>query len=224
MMQREPFSQTAWLKAMKQAAAAQGAPAPHTGGICFGLCLYWLQLMRDPNARGPRDRMDALRSAFTLAMRWQKSYKDMAQQKDEQAARRHLGSAAGAEFDDRTLVEARFVGRPGMVRTMERDLSVPGASILWSLWRFSRGSQKDPGWGHAIAGFYNLVPVQTNIHSRTIHIFDPNLGEYYGPPHVVPEIVSDMFGRIPLYVGYDVMERQDVTFPGDKSDDKFALS
>lgn len=224
MMQREPFSQTAWLRAMRQAAEVQGATAPHTGGICFGLCLYWLQLMRDANARSPGDRMLALRSAFTLAMRWQKSYKELAKQRNEEAARKHLGRGAGAEFDEKTLVEARFVGRPGMVGTLERDLSVPGTSMLWGLWRFGRGTQKDPGWGHAIAGHYNLAPVQTNIHIRTIHIFDPNLGEYYGPPHAIPEIVNDMFARIPLYVGYDVMERQEVTFPGGKSDDRFALS
>lgn len=182
-MELTPFNQGALLSGLADPQARRG--------VCVALCDRWLTLMKQANARTPEDRMDSLRKSLQASIGYQKSYAQLRAEKDREAARKHMGKKLGLEFEGLTRVEKRLAGEAGMVTRLERDVETPGASVAWTL--------AFPAGRHAIAAVHNMSAVTTNIHRFTLHVFDPNLGEYVGTVQELPAIVADMFRRIPDY-------------------------
>lgn len=191
-------------------------------GVCAALCYMWLDLMRDATARRPEDRMDSLRATISMAIRRQRSYSEMARAKGREAGRKFLAKSFGMEFEELTRIERRFTGKIGMVLRMQKDLEPPGARMIWRL-SFHGGD------AHALAGTHGMETICTNIHRRSVHVFDPNIGEYVGQVQDIPGIVDDMFRRIPYYDRVETMDRRAVTLSGDDAEedeektDPFAL-
>jgi hypothetical protein len=201
-MKRTPFSQAEWLDVLAKFGDAQAASPESQAGVCFGLCLLWLKMMDQSLYRSPEERMKALGRGFKKAISWQLSYRRLAQQLEVAPAVVEMGRRAGLAMEEQTVVERRLARKTGMVLRIQRDLELPGAGAMWSL--------QFPVGAHAIAGRNTFAKVTTNIHVRTIHVFDPNLGEYVGQPHDIPAIVEDMFRRIPAYDAVVTMFRDRV--------------
>lgn len=190
-------------------------------GVCAALCDMWMDLMRDAKARQPEDRMDSLRATISMTIRRQKSYREQVRAKGREAGRRFLDKGFGMEFEELTRVERRFTGRTGMVLQIQKDLELPGARMGWSLIFHGRGA-------HALAGCNNFAEISTNVMQRSVHVFDPNIGEYVGQSQDIPGMVDDMFRRIPGYDRVETMERRAVTMLGDDDEveertDPFAM-
>jgi hypothetical protein len=205
-MERTPFSQTEWLDVLAKFGDAEAASPESQAGVCFGLCLLWLKMMDESLYRSPRERMRALGRNFKQAVGWQARYTLLARSLGVPLAREAMGRTAGLGFEEQTVVERRLAGKTGMVMRMQRDLEPPGAGAMWSL--------SFPIGAHALAGRNTFSAVTTNIHIRTIHVFDPNLGEYVGQPQEIPDIVEDMFRRIPAYGSVKEMSRRSVAALG----------
>ncbi len=207
-MHLTPFNQNAMLSRLQDPDARRGA--------CAALADMWLTLMEDATARSPEERMDSLRSTISFAIRRQAEYRDAFRRRGRDAARRELDERFGFGVEEQTRIERRFTGRAGMVMRMREDLELPGARASWSLiW---------PGGAHAIAGVHNASRVTTNVMRVSLHLFDPNLGEYVGQLHEVPAIVDDMFQRVRPYSRIETMERRFVDAPEADEEDRFKLS
>ncbi|MFN6954393.1 MAG: hypothetical protein ACK4PG_06305 [Acetobacteraceae bacterium] len=201
------------LAAFNQGAVLGQIPDPAVRrGVCAALCDMWINLMQDARARKPEDRMDSLRATISMTIRRQKSYKEQVREKGRQAGREFLSRGFGMEVEEQTRILRRFTGRTGMVLQMQKDLEVPGARVGWSLLFHGGGA-------HALAGCNEFTMITTNIMRRTVHLFDPNIGEYVGQPQDVPAIVDDMFRRIPGYNRVETMERRVVTVLGEDGED-----
>jgi len=162
------------------------------GGICVALCDAWLALIRGHTARTPSERMDQLRITAPSAMSYQRDYLTARDTQGREAARAQVGARLGHRFEERTVVTESIVGKAGIRATMARDLSEFGAAACWTM--------EMPGVGrHAIAGYRGLLSMMSNVHAASLHIFDPNLGEYVGGLGELDLILQDLFGRIPMY-------------------------
>jgi hypothetical protein len=195
------------LTPFNQGALLAGVADPQArGGVCVALCDRWLSLMKQANARSPEDRMDSLRKTLQASIGYQKTYGELRAAKDRDAARKHMGKKLGLEFEGLTRVEKRLAGEAGMVARLARDVEAPGASMGWTL--------AFPAGRHAIAAVHNVSSISTNIHRFTLHVFDPNLGEYVGTLQELPAIVADMFRRIPDYRLVTAIDRTEDTSGG----------
>lgn len=152
--------------------------------------------------------MDSLRKTLQASIGYQKTYGELRAAKDRDAARKHMGKKLGLEFEGLTRVEKRLAGEAGMVSRLARDVEAPGASMSWTL--------AFPAGRHAIAAVHNVSSISANIHRFTLHVFDPNLGEYVGTLQELPAIVADMFRRLPDYRLVTAIDRsEDVSGGGD---------
>ncbi len=104
-----------------------------------------------------------------------------------------MGEQVGIDYDGQTTVTRIHVGRQGMLDKLAADLALPGASATWSM-RFQAGG------GHALAGTNGLVSITPTMHRMSLHVFDPNVGEYAGTIQDLPSILGDLFQRFPLYL------------------------
>jgi hypothetical protein len=204
MWKLTPFNQGAVLGQVPDAEVRRG--------VCAALCDMWMNLMRDATARRPEDRMDSLRATISMTIRKQRSYGELVRAKGREAGRKFLGKGLGMEFEELTRIERRFTGKTGMVLQMQEDLKLPGAKMSWSL--LFQG-----GGAHALAGNHYMEAISTNFHRRSVHVFDPNIGEYVGQVQDIPGIVDDMFRRKPGYNRVDTMERRTVTLAGDDAEE-----
>jgi hypothetical protein len=161
-------------------------------GICVALCDMWLHLVRDSAARSPRERVAAMRAQAPKARQYQAAYAQRREIFGRVEARQQMGRRHGHDFEELTTVFASCVGVEGMHACMARDLEGFGASATWSI--------EVPGWGrHALAGFRGLESLSNNVHRASVHIFDPNIGEYVCEPHQIRAVLRDLFKRDPNY-------------------------
>ena len=161
-------------------------------GICVALCDLWLHIMRDGTTRSPRDRIALMRARASKARQYQAAYAQRRGIFDRVEARQQMGRRLGHDFEEQTVVMARCVGVDGMHDRMARDLEELGAAVTWTV--------VVPGWGrHALAGFRGLRSITTNMHAASVHIFDPNIGEYVLEPHQIRAALRDLFKRAPNY-------------------------
>lgn len=183
----------ATLTPFNQGELLVGATDPAVrNGICVALCDMWLHLVRDSTARSPRERIALLRARAEKARQYQAAYAQRREIFGRIEARQQMGRRHGHDFEEQTVVAARFVGEAGMHARMARDLEELGTAVTWTI--------VVPGWGrHALAGFRGLESISTNVHRASVHIFDPNIGEYVCEPHQIRAVLRDLFRRDPNY-------------------------
>jgi hypothetical protein len=216
-MRLAPFDQSVWLGVMADIAKQQDACAPAEHGMCLGLCILWLRQMQDPTRRTPTERMDALRSQLHLAVTLQAKYEAEALKAAVTASKdaalaaglSKAGGRFGLSFEEQTVVQPARVGMIGMLRRMQQDLEEPNSRVLW-------GFAGEPG-AHAIAAVNNSGKDQTTTDRGTIHVFDPNNGEYVFQMQELPMVVQDMHRHCPFYARFAVMKRRSVSFIDDLS-------
>ncbi|MFN7000698.1 MAG: YopT-type cysteine protease domain-containing protein [Elioraea tepidiphila] len=211
-MKLAPFDQTKWAGSFATIARQQEAAVSPDRGVCTGLCLIWLRLMQAPEKRTPTERMRELAGSIPEAVRLQAQYEATAlaeaeRRKKDDAMTAGLAAAAGSldlGVFEKTVVERSCVGKAGMVRTLERDLAERDARVLWGL--------VGPDGGHAIAGVNNSGRTQTTTDRNTLHVFDPNHGEYVLQPQELPAMVEEWHRLSPMYARFTVMKRRSVSF------------
>lgn len=214
-MRLAPFDQKAWTGAMAEIARQQDATGPAERGMCFGLCILWLRLMQDPTARTPTERMNQLRSTLHLAVMLQAKYEAAALKEAVTSAKdaalaaglNKAGGLMGLGFTDMPKLDLTRVGKIGMLVRMQHDLQDRDSRVLWGL--------VGPAGGHAIAGVNNSGRRQTTMDHQTVHVFDPNNGEFVAQMHELPMVVQDMFKSDPMYDRFTTMKRRSVSFLGD---------
>jgi hypothetical protein len=184
MFQLTPFSQGALLRA----AQVQGS-ARH--GVCVAMCDHWIALLRRDNREAPVLRLQKLHAALPRIIDYQNQYGELRAQLGRDAARAQVAAGVGIDYEQQTTVLKLFVGVEGLRSRLAEDLKRFGAAATWSM-RFQGGG------GHAIAGFCNIAG-QEPIHHMQMHVFDPNIGEYVGDLGDLDGILTDLFGRFPLY-------------------------
>jgi hypothetical protein len=161
-------------------------------GVCVALCDHWLEIIRRLPDVPPVNRMRLLTQKMPEVLRYQKTYAGMRGPLGRNEARRQMGAGLGLDFEEQTTIMRRFNGMAGIRAKLAADLGQIGAAATWSM-RFSGGG------GHAIAGFRGLVSVTGNMHRASLHIFDPNIGEYAGELDELDAILTDLFAKFPLY-------------------------
>ncbi len=187
----------------------QGALLTHetdpevAGGICVALCDTWLDAILSDPSGNPADRMQAMSARFAESKSRQKQYGVHRATLGREAARQAVGGGLGLDFDAQTTVMRVFVGQQGMLKRLEDDLRIPGASATWSM-RFGSGG------GHAIAGANVMRSVASNIHVTRAHLFDPNVGEYETGVADLQAVLADLFARVPRYQTTNLIHRMDV--------------
>jgi hypothetical protein len=164
------------------------------GGICVALSDRWLAFMKESRLRTPQERLAALRAQAGSAMLYQEAYAWLRAAQGREEARTNLGRTVGHEYEHQTTIMRISVGMTGLRERMMADLDELGAAVTWTM--------VIPGWGrHAIAGFRGLVSIMNNMHKASLHIFDPNVGEYVGELEQLDGILRDLFRRVPEYQG-----------------------
>lgn len=170
------------------------------GGICVALCDHWLALMKDTNSRTPPERMAQLQQYAGRAMTYQKAYGQQRRTKGREEARADMGKQLGHDFADQTTIMRVMVGFDGILARMTKDLGAIGSAVTWTM--------ALPGVGrHAIAGYRGLESLTTNMHRASLHIYDPNVGEYVGTLQELNGILRDLFKRIPEYALINELSR-----------------
>ena len=109
-----------------------------------------------------------------------------------EGARSTIGRGVGHDFQHHTTILPAIIGIDGMRARMIADLGSIQAAVTWTM--------DIPGWGrHAIAGYRGLVSITTIVHVASLHIFDPNTGEYVGDLDQLEAMLRDLFKRNPHY-------------------------
>lgn len=176
-------------------------------GVCIALCDLWLDsFLRKPKV-DPPDRMTYLMTSIGQARSHQQAYTGLRAQHGPTAARQQQGGTLGLDYDEQTTVTRAGAGRTGMIKRVGEDLRPLGAAATWSM-RF------DGGGGHAIAGVNRLERITSNIAQSTLHVFDPNVGEYMGTPDLIADILGDLFKRFPIYGSVKEIRRTTVMHLG----------
>ena len=166
-------------------------------GVCVALCDFWLRTFLDQPSVLPRHRMAYLAGLIDQARSHQAAYGGLRAALGPEDARQEVGRGLGIDYEARTTIVQLRVGQTGMLAKLAGDLKPIGSAATWSM-RFLAGG------GHAIAGINRIESMTSNMHRAVFHVFDPNIGEYSGPTDVLPEILSDLFTRVPDYA--DTME------------------
>jgi hypothetical protein len=161
-------------------------------GICVALCDIWLQSFLSKPKVDAHHRMAFLATSMAEAKAHQKSYNQLRTTQGRDEARRTVGQQRDLDYDAQTTVVRLNVGMDGIRDKIASDLSAFGSAATWSL-RFAKGG------GHAIAGVNRIESKTGNIWKSFAHIFDPNIGEYVGPFASLPEILTDLFQKFPIY-------------------------
>jgi hypothetical protein len=187
-----PFSQDVHLRSVKDPVLRNG--------VCVALCDHWLTIIKRFRDLPPVNRMRMLAQRIPEAFRHQQAYALRRAAVGRDAARREAGARLGLDYEAQTTVMRACVGMVGIRARLAADLGRIGAAATWSM-RFAGGG------GHAIAGFRGLVPVSGNVHRVSIHVFDPNIGEYAGELGELDAILADLFGRFPLYATVNEVHR-----------------
>ena len=186
MFSRTPFSQANLLKSVHDPEARKG--------VCVALCDFWLHEIKQRPNDSPAQRLSALSGErFARAVKYQQEYGQRRATVGREEARQEMGASLGLVYDsDRTQVLRVCVGLDGMIERAQHDLGSIGAAATWTM-QFENGDR------HAIAGFRGLQTLTSNMHRQTLHIFDPNCGEYLGELGDFERIFQDLFGDFPIY-------------------------
>ncbi len=169
-------------------------------GVCVALCDHWLNIIKRHPDLPSVNRMRMLAQRIPEALRHQQMYGQLRDAVGRNQARREVGAGLGLNYEEQTTIMRAFVGMAGIRAKLAADLGRIGAAATWSM-RFAGGG------GHAIAGFRGLASITANMHRASIHIFDPNIGEYTGELTDLDAILSDLFGRFPLYATVNEVHR-----------------
>ncbi len=175
-------------------------------GICVALCDDWLALIKNSYALTPEQRMKQLEVSFRASMAQQRAYSGLRKTHGREEGRRRAGSKRGLAYEfDKTQVFRIVAGGvierslPEFWGTVGRDISRVNSAATWTL-RF------EDGGGHAIAGYCGGEVIAVGFQLK-LHIFDPNLGEYFGDYDGLNEIFSHMRASIPMYLKVDSIHR-----------------
>ena len=161
-------------------------------GVCVALCDHWLKIIKRLPDVPSVNRMRLLAQQMPDVRLHQKQYNFLRDRLGREEARRKVGSPLGLAYEDQTTILRARNGMHGIRAKLGADLGEPAAAATWTL-RFPDGN------GHAIAGFRGLVSVSRTVHRATVHIFDPNIGEYAGELADLDPILTDLFAKIPDY-------------------------
>jgi predicted butyrate kinase (DUF1464 family) len=143
--------------------------------------------------------MRVLALSIDEARAHQAMYGALRDQVGPQDARAVAGQKVGIDYDAQTAVFKVYLGQNGMQAKLAADLTNIGSAATWSM-RF-------PDGGHAIAGVHRLESLTENYHQSVFRIFDPNIGEYYGPKDSLGDMLTDLFTRIPDYAATEHIRR-----------------
>lgn len=176
-------------------------PIEAQNGVCVALCDLWLFLMKSEKYRhlSAEQRMEKLASqqGMDYAINYQQQYSYNRHFLGRETGRNVSAAQLGHSFDpDGTVVmKSPFTSDPlsNIKQRLKMDLKTIGSYATWSL-RFSGGG------GHALAGISNL---RSNgpIHTITVNIFDPNIGEYSGDWIEADQILDDILSHFPSLYG-----------------------
>ena len=161
-------------------------------GVCVALCDHWLNDIKARSNDAPVDRLSRLAGTYPSVAQYQKQYGQERAQHGPEKARRDMGKQLGHDFQQHTTILPALIGATGIRQRLAADLSGLGVGATWSL-RFMDGT------GHAIAGFYGMVSVTENMHRISLHVFDPNIGEYSGTQGDLETMIGDLLTRFPEY-------------------------
>ncbi|MCS6931498.1 MAG: hypothetical protein NZM27_04740 [Acetobacteraceae bacterium] len=197
------------------------------GGICVALCDQWLKLIRSGRARTPEERLAELRHLSPEAKRRQIVYSLLRPTYGRLEARRRADKPLGLDFTEKTQVTPHLHRRPEFgpgqmqsLRAMERfiaaDLALDGAAATWTM--------EIPNLGrHAIAGYRGAVKRNVATFHLGIFLFDPNVGEFFGTPQELPQMLRALcdfapgraYDRITDFARAEVQERDPYRFEDD---------
>lgn len=169
-------------------------------GVCVALCDHWLTIVKRYPDVPSVNRMRLLTQRLPEALRHQQAYAALRATVGRNEARREVGARLGLDYEEQTTIMRACVGMVGIRAKLASDLGRIGAAATWSM-RFTGGG------GHAIAGFRGLVSVTGNVHRAVMYIFDPNIGEYVGELSDLDAILTDVFGKFPLYATVNEVHR-----------------
>jgi hypothetical protein len=161
-------------------------------GICRALCTRWLGRIRRDYGESPRDRLDNLSADFVRIMQEQRAYQKRKQVVGAEEALRESGRKQGLGYDmDHTMIMRK--GKP-MSEVRARiidDIKCFDAAANWALELGDQGR-------HAIAGYCGIVR-DGPFGRLTLHIFDPNFGEFWGDMQEIDGVLEDVLSRAPVY-------------------------
>lgn len=178
-------------------------PIEAQNGVCVALCDLWLFLMKSAQYQhlSPEQRMEKLASeqGMNYAINYQQQYSYNRQFLGRESGRNQSAAQLGHRFDPEgtVVMKSPFAHDPdplgNIKQRLKLDLKTIGSYATWSL-RFSGGG------GHALAGASNL---RSNgpIHTITVNIFDPNIGEYSGDWVEADQILDDILSHFPNLYG-----------------------
>lgn len=184
MFQLEPFSQAHLLR--------NETDPDLRGGVCVALCDHWLNAIKARPGAAPAGRLNALAGNYGSIAAYQKQYGQHRAQSGPEQARRDMGQQLGHDFHQHTTIMPALIGQTGLRQRLAADLGQLGAAATWTM-RFADGT------GHAIAGFYGMISKLANMHQMSLHVFDPNIGEYHGSLRDLDSMLGDLLNRFPLY-------------------------
>jgi hypothetical protein len=162
-------------------------------GVCVAACDVWLRLIKTNNEQPAAQRLQDLLSRRAEILAYQQNYGVLRGHVGPEDARSTVGQSGGLDFDHQTTIMHTHLRMPEVLSILSRDLQPLGGAAAWSM-RFWGGG------GHAIAGFHNVVTLIKDVQAQhQYNVFDPNLGEYVGDLSDLSAILSDLFGRFPLY-------------------------
>jgi hypothetical protein len=161
-------------------------------GICVALCDYWLNDIKRSSGDPPGGRMRRLAANLPGALSYQQTYLREREQAGPEQARRTMGATLGHDYEPKTTLVRAFLSPAEIRGKLAGDLGQIGAVATWSM-RFLEGG------GHAIAGFRGLVSLSPKMHRASLHVFDPNAGEFTGEAGDLDANLTDLFNRFPIY-------------------------
>ena len=184
MFSLAPFSQSGLLQNEADPQIRQG--------VCVALCDFWLGNIKQRPADAPADRLSRAAGTFASIVQYQRQYNKTRAQVGPEHARRVMGQQLGHDFHQQTTITRAMMSSAEIRQRLAGDLGTLGAAATWSM-RFADGS------GHAIAGFRGMLSLMENVHRASLHVFDPNIGEYAGELSDLDTMLRDLLNRFPLY-------------------------
>jgi hypothetical protein len=161
-------------------------------GVCVALCDHWLNDIKARTDDAPANRLNRVAGNYPSVAQYQKQYGQQRAQQGPEQARKAMGKQLGHDFQQHTTIVPMLIGPAGIRQRLAADLGKPGVGATWTL-RFMDGT------GHAIAGYFGMTSKTGNIHTLSLHVFDPNIGEYFGAERDLENMLNDLLNRFPLY-------------------------
>lgn len=161
-------------------------------GVCVALCDYWLNEIKARPTDPPAGRLRRVAMNYQAIVAYQRQYGQARAQQGPEQARRAMGQQLGHDYHQQTTILRAFMSAGELRQRLAGDLGMLGAAVTWSM-RFPDDT------GHAIAGFRGLLTIMENMHRASLHLFDPNIGEYVGELGELDLMLNDLLNHFPLY-------------------------